>query len=89
MACRCVVLPGPGVRRVHDVLDMQDFVEKVSQHREPVILCGLELGCAPRLWNPQYLREKCCGGPPVKVHVCPVQQMDFVLKNFAYKLMGR
>lgn len=77
---RCV-----GVRRVHDVLNMQDFQEKVSQLREPVILCGLDLGSAPRLWNSQYLQER-CGGNPVKVHVCPVKQMDFILKNFAYKL---
>lgn len=76
-----------GVTRVHDVFSVEDFQEKVSKLREPAILCGLDLGRAPKLWNPQYLSGKCSNNP-VKVHVCPVQQMNFVNKNFAYKLMA-
>ena len=73
------------VKRVYNVDSQEDFLEKVSRHRQPAILCGLDLGDAPELWTPQYLRER-CGCYPVKVHVCPVHKMDFLLKNFAYKL---
>ena len=72
------------VDRVHDVFTEVEFQERVCKSRKPVILCGLDLGSAPRLWNPEYLGEK-CGPQPVRVHVCPVQQMDFISKNFAYK----
>jgi hypothetical protein len=64
----------------------KDFQEKVSMLREPAIVRGVDLGLAPTLWTPQYLGEK-CGSLPAKVHVCPVQKMDFVRRNFAYKLM--
>jgi len=71
------------VQRVHGVT-ARDFQERIAKVRNPVVLCGLHLGDAPKKWNPQYLREK-CGNLAVKVHVCPVAQMDFINKNFAYK----
>ena len=74
------------VKRVRDVFTAEDFQEKVCKFREPVVLCGLDLGCAPELWNPQYLREK-CGDCPVKIHVCSHRQMNFINKNFTYKLI--
>lgn len=77
MACR-------DVNRAFDVFSAESFQEKVGNLRHPVILCGLDLGHAPMQWNPQYLRGK-CGNHSVKVHVCPVTQMDFAKKNFAYK----
>lgn len=79
-------MAGPEVKRLRDVFSEEDFREKVSRLRQPAIVCGLDLGQAPKLWTPQYLREK-CGSLPVKIHVCPVQKMDFVLKNFTYKLI--
>lgn len=77
-------MAGVGVKRVCNVSTPEEFQATVSETRQPLVLCGLDLGAAPERWTPQYLREK-CGGTPVKVHVCPEQQMNFVKKNFLYK----
>ena len=79
-----MAVPINDVRRVK-VVTAEDFQERVYKFREPTILCGLDLGLAPSLWTPQYLGEK-CGNIPVKIHVCPQEMMDFIHKNFAYRL---
>ena len=71
------------VRRVGAV-DAVEFQEKVWSKREPAILCGLDLGKAQDLWSPEYLSNQ-VGSQPVKVHVCPEPQMDFITKNFVYR----
>ena len=68
-----------------DIQNRQDFQEKVYPNRRPVILRGVDLGKAPFIWTPEHLAER-CGEKPVKVHVCPVEHMAFVQKNFLYKL---
>ena len=60
------------------------FHELVYRTRRPAVLRGAPLGAAPSLWTPRYLAEK-CGERPVKVHVSPVPQMDFIRKNFVYR----
>ncbi len=62
----------------------EEFHSTVYPARRPAILRGIDLGRAPGLWTPDYLCQH-CGSQPVKVHVCPVAQMDFINKNFAYK----
>ena len=71
------------VKRVR-VFTPEEFQEQVCRLREPAILCGLDLGCAPAKWSPEYLKSKHSKNA-VKIHVCPQQQMDFVNRNFAYK----
>ena len=60
------------------------FHELVYPARRPAVLRGAPLGRAPSLWTPGYLAEK-CGERPVRVHVSPVPQMDFIRKNFVYR----
>lgn len=64
------------------------FMERVYSTKKPAVLRGIDLGCAPQLWTVDYLCAK-CGSLPVKVHVCPVAQADFIKKNFAYKCVRR
>lgn len=66
----------------------EEFYSIVYPRRQPAVLRGIDLGRAPGLWTPDYLCEH-CGSRPVKVHVCPVAQMDFITKNFAYKYTHR
>lgn len=67
-----------------DCLTREAFAEKVHLHRKPVVLRGIDLGRAPRVWSPNYL-ARTCGDRRVKVHVCPVDDMAFLQKNFQYK----
>ena len=66
------------------VSSKEEFHSLVYPTRHPTVLRGIDLGAAPKLWTPEYLCQK-CGDKAVKVHVCPVAQMDFITKNFAYK----
>lgn len=63
---------------------LEEFHSTVYPTRRPTILRGVSLGPAPSLWTPSYLAEK-CGSLPVKIHVSPVPQMDFINKNFVYR----
>lgn len=67
-----------------DCLSREAFEEKVYPHRRPVVLRGIDLGRAPHAWSPGYL-ARACGDKRVKVHVCPVDDMAFLQKNFQYK----
>lgn len=60
------------------------FKTLVYPARRPAVLKGVPLGPAPSLWTPDYLAEK-CGDRPVKLHVSPVPEMDFIQKNFVYR----
>lgn len=62
----------------------EQFHDQVYPARRPAVLRGVPLGPAPSLWTPDYLCGK-CGERPVKVHVSPVPQMDFIRKNFVYR----
>lgn len=68
--------------------DEATFLERVYPTKRPAILRGIDLGRAPHLWTVDHLCAK-CGSRPVKVHVCPMPQADFIKKNFAYKCVGR
>lgn len=60
------------------------FEAEISVKREPAVLRGLDLGSAVEKWTPGYLAER-GREKPVKVHVCPSPQMDFINKNFVYR----
>ena len=62
----------------------EQFHALVYPTRQPAVLRGVPLGRAPSLWTPDYLAGQ-CGDQPVKVHVSPVPQMDFIQKNFVYR----
>ena len=70
--------------RVFSVSTREQFESEVYPSRQPAVIRGVDLGRAPSVWSPEYLCDK-CGARPVRVHVSPVQQMDFISKNFAYK----
>ena len=67
-----------------DVLSREDFQENVYPQRKPVVLRGINIGRASELWTPEYLSAR-CGQKQVKVHVCEVDKMAFLDKNFLYK----
>ena len=75
-----------GAGRVPIVLisSKEEFHSLVYPTRQPTILRGIDLGRASHVWTHDHLCQR-CGSRPVKVHVCPVAQMDFIKKNFAYK----
>ena len=75
---------GQSTQSVKEVTSEVDFLSIVYPIREPCVIHGLDIGCAPFTWSADYLSEK-CGSREVKVHVCPHQCMDFINKNFAYK----
>ena len=53
--------------------------------RHPVVLRGLNIGTCVDKWKyVDYLKEA-GGAHPVKIHVSPVPQMDFINKNFLYR----
>ena len=62
----------------------EQFHALVYPTRQPAVLRDVPLGRAPSLWTPDYLAGQ-CGDQPVKVHVSPVPQMDFIQKNFVYR----
>ena len=71
---------------VVNVRTREEFEMLVYCNRKPSVLRGFDLGAAPKLWTPSYLRDA-CGEIPVKVHVSPISKMDFISKNFAYKYL--
>ena len=66
------------------VSSRDEFQKGVHELRKPCLLKGVDIGRAPLLWTPEYLRER-CGEKSVRVHVTPVPQMDFINKNFMYR----
>ena len=60
------------------------FHHQISPKREPAVLRNLDIGDDWKNWTSEYLANK-IGDVPVKIHVSPVAQMDFLKKNFLYK----
>ena len=60
------------------------FCEQISVKRKPAVLRNLDIGEGWKTWTPEYLASA-IGSVPVKLHVCPVSQMNFLKKNFLYK----
>ena len=59
--------------------------QTLAFQRKPIILRGQDIGGVTNKWSAvDYLAER-GGAKPVKIHVSPVPQMDFINKNFAYK----
>ena len=59
------------VRRVPCPNSRDEFAAKVSSLGEPVVLTGVPMGDAPRLWTPEYLARCAEADALVDVHVCP------------------
>ncbi|GFR52769.1 hypothetical protein Agub_g15380, partial [Astrephomene gubernaculifera] len=67
------------------------FERLISPGREPVVLEGLDLGPAPAKWTPDYLRNlPGAADMKVSVHVSrePSGRLDFVRKNFAFRVIS-
>jgi len=62
------------------------FHQRISPKREPAVLRNLDIGEDWKNWTSEYLANK-IGDVPVKIHVSPVPQMDFLKKNFLYKTL--
>ena len=54
----------------------EQFVKEICEQCEPVIIRGLDLGQAPKLWSFEYL-ERTALDKIVSVHVSPHSRMDF------------
>jgi len=63
------------------------FKKSHYKARKPVVLRGLDIGECKEKWNVEYLSQV-FGKMPVKIHVSPVPEMDFIKKNFQYKTLG-
>ena len=59
------------VRRVPCPNTRDEFAAEVSSLGEPVVLTGVPMGDAPRLWTPEYLARCAEADALVDVHVCP------------------
>ncbi len=68
------------------VVDEATFAEEIYSKRRPAVLKNFEFGNAKTLWTVEYL-AKTIGSSPVKIHVSPTSKMDFLKKNFQYKLV--
>ncbi|GLI67646.1 hypothetical protein VaNZ11_011895, partial [Volvox africanus] len=80
----------PHVRRVRGVQTREAFERDISPGRKPVILEGQNLGPAPGVWTPEYLMNlPAAKSTLVSVHVSrePHGRLDFVNKNFAFRIM--
>jgi hypothetical protein len=73
------------IQTYHGVTKEQ-FTCDILTARRPAVLKGVDLGDAVEKWKPDYL-ARVGGEKPVKVHVCAEGRMDFIHKNFAYKLV--
>ena len=71
---------------VYDKVTKEYFISTIYPCRHPAVLKGIELGEAIDKWTPEYLASQ-AGDTPVKVHVCPTAQMDFLRKNFVYRYL--
>ena len=63
------------------------FMDSLYPLRLPVVMRGINIGEAPSKWTPSYL-SSVIGDIPIKIHVSPVDKMDFTKKNFLYKTLG-
>lgn len=61
--------------------------EAVTSTTEPAILRGADIGHAPTLWKDVAYLSKQCSGRQVRVHSSATPYMDFITKNFSYKLV--
>lgn len=66
---------------------LSEFLSRLYNVHEPCVIKDADLGPAPVLWTPDYLMERCATDREVKVHVCPTRHMDFINKNFLYRLI--
>ena len=71
-----------------DIFTADEFKKKAGTSRKPYLLKKLNIGPAPSLWTPEYLRDR-CGERSVRVHVTPVTLMDFMKKNFLYRYVNQ
>lgn len=67
-----------------EVYTPEDFQLSLHVREKPCVIRGFDVGLAPSLWTAEYLARQ-CGEVSVKAHVCPVEQMNFVEKNFSYR----
>ncbi|XP_055487138.1 tRNA wybutosine-synthesizing protein 5-like [Leucoraja erinacea] len=73
---------------VHNHADKDTFLREVYPLRKPAVLKGIYLGACTSKWTVDYL-SSAGGSQEVKVHVASVPQMDFINKNFNYRLRYR
>lgn len=61
-------------------------VKKQMNQRKPLLIRHYDIGRCTQTWSPQYVSNK-VGNAPVKIHVSPSGNMDFINKNFLYKTL--
>ncbi len=71
---------------VEVVTDLVEAKTLIATKREPFILRGFDIGECTRKWsNSNYLPETVNQNKQVRVHVSPVNDMNFIKKNFVYR----
>ncbi|XP_078621175.1 tRNA wybutosine-synthesizing protein 5-like isoform X1 [Branchiostoma floridae x Branchiostoma japonicum] len=71
---------------LYEDVNKELFLSEIYPKRVPAVLRGVDIGPCVNLWTADYLCQK-GGSRQVKIHVCPMAQMDFINKNFAYRTL--
>ena len=70
---------------VEEILGISEALELIKTKREPFILKNYNLGPCMQKWTVDYLKSV-VKDKQVKIHVSSVSNMDFLKKNFLYRL---
>jgi hypothetical protein len=71
------------------VFDLNEAKERIynEDRRLPFILRGINIGSCQTKWTQLNYLQELGKNKQVKVHVCTHESMDFINKNFLYKLV--
>ena len=75
----------PHIIKLESVDNVSDALELIRTKREPFILKNFDLGPCKQKWTVDYL-QNIVKDKQVKIHVSSVSNMDFLKKNFVYRL---
>ncbi|RWS19152.1 hypothetical protein B4U80_14987, partial [Leptotrombidium deliense] len=70
----------------YDVLTADYFFEHIYPKRIPALFKQINTGSAKDKWTVEYLSDA-LHSIPIKAHVSKEPKLDFISKNFSYKLM--
>ncbi|CAI9716881.1 Hypothetical predicted protein [Octopus vulgaris] len=67
-------------------ISCEEFKNEIYPKRVPVVLRGFDLGSCTSKWTVEYLVSQ-AGDKKVTTHVSEIPQMDFLNKNFLYRIL--
>ncbi len=74
---------------VEIVTDLAEARSLIETKHEPFVLSGFNIGGCTNKWtNIEYLQTAVKHDRQVRVHVSPVNDMNFIKKNFVYRSLS-